>query len=136
MQASCKLLWTILKHRRYRTKGPKIKKIDKALHSRDDRLHVSRKEGGRGLTSTEDCIDSSILGLEKYIKMSRERLIIADSNSNSDTRTKRKTTKTRKQKWEKKTTAWIFQATNWQNCTEKTRTWHIKENLNKESEYF
>ena len=38
------------------------------LHSRDnvDRLFLSRKEGGRGLTSIEDSIDTSIQRLEDY----------------------------------------------------------------------
>ena len=41
-----------------------------ALHPRDyvDRLHVSRKEGGRGLAYIEDSIDASIQRLEVYIK--------------------------------------------------------------------
>ena len=40
------------------------------LHPRDDidRLNVSRKEGGKGLTSTEDRIDASIQRLEDNIK--------------------------------------------------------------------
>ena len=41
-----------------------------ALHPRGDidRLNLSRKEGGRGLTSTEDRIDASIQRLEDNIK--------------------------------------------------------------------
>ena len=31
-----------------------------------DRLYVSRKEGGRGLASTEDTVDASIQRLEDY----------------------------------------------------------------------
>ena len=44
--------------------------MHKALHSRDDvdRQYVSRKEGGRGLTSFEDSVDASIRRLE-YIKI-------------------------------------------------------------------
>ena len=36
--------------------------MHKALHPRDDvnRLYVSKKEGGRGLTSIEDSVDASI----------------------------------------------------------------------------
>ena len=39
-----------------------IMTLHKALHPRDDvdRLYVSRKEGGRGLTSIEDSADASI----------------------------------------------------------------------------
>ena len=44
--------------------------MHKALHPRDDvdRLYVSRKEGGRGLTSIEDSVDASIQRLEDYIE--------------------------------------------------------------------
>ena len=44
--------------------------MHKALHPRDDvdRLYVSRKEGGRGLTSTGDSIDTSIQGLITAIR--------------------------------------------------------------------
>ena len=36
--------------------------MHKALHLRDDteRLYVSRKEGGRGFASIENCVDASI----------------------------------------------------------------------------
>ena len=36
--------------------------IHKALHLRDyiDKLYVSRKEGGRGLVTIEDSVDTSI----------------------------------------------------------------------------
>ena len=44
--------------------------MHKAQHPRDDvdRLYVSRKEGGRGLTSIEDSVDASIQRLEDYIE--------------------------------------------------------------------
>ena len=47
-----------------------IMTMHKALHPRDDvdRLYVSRKEGGGGLTSIEDCVDASIQWLEDYIE--------------------------------------------------------------------
>ena len=40
----------------------KIITMHKALHPRDDtdKLYVSRKEEGRGLTSIEDSVDASI----------------------------------------------------------------------------
>ena len=49
----------------------------KALHVRDDieRVYVSRKEGGRGHASIEESVDTSIGGVEDYIKKSKERLI-------------------------------------------------------------
>ena len=44
------------------------------LHPRDDvnRLYVSRKEGRRGLASSEDSDDTSIQRLEDYIKKAVE----------------------------------------------------------------
>ena len=62
----------------------------KALHPRDDidKLHVWRKEGGRGLGSIENCIDASIQGLKKYTKKDKERL----TNKNNS----------RKQQWKHK----------------------------------
>ena len=48
--------------------------LQKVLHPRDDvdRLYVSRREGGRGLTSIEDSVDASIQRLEDYIKNAEE----------------------------------------------------------------
>ena len=47
--------------------------IHKALHPRDDiyRLYMSRKEGGRGHASIEDCINVSTKGFEEH----KERLM-------------------------------------------------------------
>ena len=63
--------------------------------------NVSSKEGGRGVTSNEDCEDVIIQGLEEY---SNERRIPAANMSkrNVNIRTNRKTTKTTKQRWEEK----------------------------------
>ena len=57
--------------------------MHKALHHRDDvdRLYVSRKKGGRGLTNTEDSIDASIQRLEDYIETHGGRLITATRNN-------------------------------------------------------
>ena len=48
-----------------------------ALHPKSDvdRLYISRKEGGRGLISIEDCVELSIRGLEVYVHGSEERLM-------------------------------------------------------------
>ena len=48
--------------------------MHKTLHPRDDanRLYVSRKEGGRELTSIKDSVDASIHRLEDYIKSAEE----------------------------------------------------------------
>ena len=51
--------------------------MHKALHHRNyiDRLYVSRKEGGRGLTSIEDSVDASIQRLKDCIEKRGEGLI-------------------------------------------------------------
>ena len=62
--------------------------IHKVLHARDniDRLYVSRKEYGRGLTSIENCVDATIQRVEEYTKKSKEKLSTAASNSNVNIR--------------------------------------------------
>ena len=77
--------------------------MHKALHPRDDvdRLYVSRKEGGSGLTIIEDSVDASIQRLEDYIEKRERRLITATRNNTDNMRTN-KTTITRKQKWKEK----------------------------------
>ena len=49
------------------------------LHLRDstDRLYLTRKEGGRGLISIEDCVDIAELSLKEYVMKSEEKLISA-----------------------------------------------------------
>ena len=56
--------------------------MHKALHPTDDvdRLYIPRKEGGRGLASTEDSVDSSIQRLEDYIEKHERGLITATRN--------------------------------------------------------
>ena len=46
------------------------------FHGKQD-FCISRKEGGRGLISIEDTTRTSILGLQKYIQESEEKLITA-----------------------------------------------------------
>ena len=50
-----------------------------ALHCKSDVdiLYIPRKEGGRGLISTEDCVELAMRGLEVYVHGSAERLIQA-----------------------------------------------------------
>ena len=52
----------------------KLMTMHKALHLTDnvDRLYVTRKEGGRGLTSIQDRVDALIQRLEDYIKSAKE----------------------------------------------------------------
>ena len=74
--------------------------MHKALHPRDDtdRLYVSRKEEGRGLSSIKYSVDTSIQRLTDYIEKRGEGLITATKNDTDNTKTNR-TTITRKQKW-------------------------------------
>ena len=73
------------------------------MHPRDDvdRLYISRKEVGRGLTSIEDSVDTPIQQLEDYIEKYGGGLITASRNDIDNTKANRMT-KSRKQKWEEK----------------------------------
>ena len=77
--------------------------MHKALHPRDDvdRLYVSRKEGGRGLTSSEGIVDASIQRLKDYIQKHDGGLITAIRNENGNTMDNRMLI-TSKRKWEGK----------------------------------
>ena len=77
--------------------------MHKALHPRDDVdiLYVSRKEGGRGLASIEDSVDTSIQRLEDYIEKHEGELITSIRNNTDNTMDNRMTI-TRKQKWKEK----------------------------------
>ena len=57
-----------------------------ALHPKSDvdRLYIPRKEGGRGLISTEDCVELAIRSLEVYVHGSEERLIQAARGDTMD----------------------------------------------------
>ena len=99
----CSLVRSFIKWTRGRTSttGPKNKTkqkkklmmIHKAVHSKDDidRLNVLRKEVGRGLASIQDSVNTSIRGLEDYIKKSWEKLITATRHNTNNTRIKRTT---------------------------------------------
>ena len=106
----------------------------KALHPRDDvdRLHVSRKEGGRGLASIEDSVDASIQRLEDYIEKHERGLITTIRNDTDNTIDNRMTT-TRKQKWEK-TTLWPLQTTNKYYLTPENLDLAKKRNFKRETE--
>ena len=69
--------------------------MHKALHPRDDvnRLHVSRKEGGRGLTSIEGSVDASIQRFKVYIEKHERGQITAIINDTDNSRDDRMTRK-------------------------------------------
>ena len=78
----------------------KLITMHKVLHPRDDgdALYVSRKKGGRGLTSIKDSVDASIQRLDDNIEKRRGELITVTRN-NIDNMSINKTKITRKQKW-------------------------------------
>ena len=49
-----------------------------------DCLYIPRKEGGRGLQGVEETINLTNLGLENYVKESRERLLTAARSMDID----------------------------------------------------
>ena len=83
----------------------KLMTMHKALHPKSnvDRLYLSRKEGGRGLISIEDTTRTAILGLQKHIQKSEEKLITAarkpEDISETPKRFKSRRAKERKQNW-------------------------------------
>ena len=68
----------------------KLMSIHKSLHPRDDidRLYVPRKEGRRGLASTEDKVHASIKWFEDYTEKCGGRLP-SNRNKTDDTRINR-----------------------------------------------
>ena len=113
----------------------KLMTMYKALYPRDDvdRLYVSRKEGGRGLASIEDCVDASIQWLEDYIEKLEGELIIAIRNYTDNTMDNRMTI-TRKQKLEEKQLYGRFKWLINNISHEKTWTWLRKGNFKRETE--
>ena len=109
--------------------------MHKALHHRDDvdRLYVSRKEGGRRLTSTEDNVDASIRRLEDYIEKHEGGLITAIRNDTENTMDNRMTIN-RKQKWEGKQLYGRFKRLINNISHDKPWTWLRKGNLKRETE--
>ena len=108
--------------------------MHKALHPKDvDRLYVSRKEGGRGLTSIEDTVDASIQLLEDYIEKHERGLITAIRNDTDNTKDERVTT-TRKQKWEGKQLYGRFKRLINNISQQKFWTWLRKGNFKRETE--
>ena len=109
--------------------------MHKALHPRDDvdRLYVPRKEGGRGLISIENSVDTSIQRLEDYIEK-HERGMIKAIRNNTDNTIDNRMTKTRKQKWEGKQFHGRFKRLINNISNDKTWLWLRKRNFQRETE--
>ena len=58
--------------------------MDNGLHPRNNvnRTYIPRKDGGRGIMCIEDTVILAKIGLERYVKESKERLIIAARGDN------------------------------------------------------
>ena len=129
------LKWTREELRQMDQRTRKIMIMHKALHPKDDvdRLYVPRKEGGRGLASVEDRVDTSIQRLEVYTEKHERELITAIRN-NTDNTIDNRMTKTRKQKWEEKQLHGRFKRLINNISHYKTWTWLRKGNFKRETE--
>ena len=103
--------------------------MHKALNPSDDidRLYVSRKEGGRGLTSIEDSVNASKQRLEDYIQKHDGGLITVIRNDTDNSRDYRMTI-TRK-KCEGKQLYELFKRLINNISHDKTWNWQEKETL-------
>ena len=129
------LKWTRDELRQMDRRTGKLMTMHKALHPRDDvdRLYVARKEGGRGLDSIEDSVDTSIQRLEDYIEK-HERGLITVIRNNTDNTIDNRMIKTRKQKWEGKQLHGRFNRLINSISHDKTWTWLRKGNFKRETE--
>ena len=85
--------------------------MHKLHHPKDDvhRLYIKRKEGGRGLSNTDECVEDTIAGLHHYVQNSQERFIFAAWRSLGEQQvteppkvTKQRRQTKRKQDWKNK----------------------------------
>ena len=85
--------------------------MHKLHHTKDDvhRLYIKRKEGGRGLSNTDECVEDTIAGLHHYVQNSQERFIFAAWRSLGEQQvteppkvTKQRRQTKRKQDWKNK----------------------------------
>ena len=111
--------------------------MHKALFPREDvdRLYEPRKEGGRGLASIEDSVDTSIQRLKDYLEKHKRGMITAIRN-NTDNTIDNRMTKTRKQKWEGKQFHGRFKRLINNISLDTTWTWLRKGNFKRETESF
>ena len=129
------LKWTRDELKQMDQRTRRLMTMHKALHPRDgvDKVYVSRKEGGRGLTSIKDNVDTSIRQLEDYIEKYEGGLITAIRND-TDNKMFNRMTITRKQKCEGKQLYGRFKRLINNISLEKTWSWLRKGNLKRETE--
>ena len=108
--------------------------VHNALHHRDDidSLYVSRKEGGRGLASIKDNVETSIRWLEYSIEKHDGELITTIRNDTNNTMDNRMTIT--REKWEGKQLYWRFKRLIKNIPHEKTWTWLRKGNFKRKTE--
>ena len=106
-----------------------------ALHPRKDvnRLYVSRKKRGRGLTGSENSVDASIQRFEDYIEKHRGGLITASGNDTDNTMSNRMII-TKEHKLEEKQLFGCFKRLINNILHQKTWTCLRKRNLMRETE--
>ena len=124
------LKWTRDELKQMDQRTRKLMTMHKALHPRDD---VDRKEGGRGLASIEDSVDTSLQRLEDYIQK-HDGGLITTIRSDTDNTMDNRITITRKQKWEGKQLYGRFKRLINNISRDKTWTWLRKGNFKRETE--
>ena len=81
-----------------------------ALHPKSniDHLYIPRKEGGRGLQGVDETVKVTNLGLENYVKESKERLYTGARPVDIDLiePIRKTTTEAKKQKKEERIISW------------------------------
>ena len=127
------LKWARNELRQMDQRTRKLMTMHKLLHPRDDvdKLYVTRKEGGSGLASIEDSVDTSIQRLEDYIEKHVRGLITASRN-NTDNMIDNRMTISKKQKWEGKQLYGRFKRLINNFSHDKTWTWLRKRNFERE----
>ena len=129
------LKWTRDELKQMDQRTRKLMTMHKALHPRDDvdRLYARRKEGGRGLASIEDSVDTSIQQLENYIQKHEGGIITATRHETENTMNNRMTI-TRKQKREEKQLYGHFKRLINNISHDKTWTWLRKGYFKRETD--
>ena len=102
--------WTKEEIHQLDRKTRKLLTMHGGLHPKSnvDRWYIPRKEGGRGLLNVEDVINLAVIGLERYVCNSNERLLTAARAANeyegdSETEYKLRKKNERCQAWKEKT---------------------------------
>ena len=102
--------WTKEEVQHLDRKTRKLLTMHGGLHPKSsvDRLYIPRKEGGRGLLNVEDVINIAVIGLERYVCNSNERLLTAARAANeyegdSEAEYKLRRKNERCQAWKEKT---------------------------------